>query len=128
MTSAAEQDIRKLAARWDEAMVGNDPEAIGEFMAEDWVIVGPDGSVGGKERFLSLVASGDLSHDIMTTQDLQVRVYGDTAVTVARGMSGGSFRGTPFLLAERSSCVFVKRAGRWECVLTHLSSLPDGAA
>lgn len=107
-------------------MIGNDPDAIGAFMAEDWVIVGPDGAVNGKAGFLALVASGELTHDVMTTRDMQVRVYGQTAVTVASGTSGGRFRGSPFLLTERVSCVFVEQDGRWVCVLTHLSSLSDG--
>jgi ketosteroid isomerase-like protein len=126
--ATTEREIRDLVARWDEAMVRNDADAIGAFMAEDWVIVGSDGSVDGKERFLALVASGELSHDVMTTRDMQVRVYGQTAVTVARGTSGGRFRGTPFLLTERASCVFVNDHGRWVCVLTHLSSLSDPPA
>jgi ketosteroid isomerase-like protein len=123
-----EQEIRDLVARWDEAMIGNDPNVIGSFMAEEWVIIGPDGSVDGKERFLALIAAGELSHDVMTTRDLQVRGYGQTAVTVASGTSGGRFRGTPFLLTERASCVFVKDQGRWVCVLTHLSALSDASA
>ena len=125
MEATTEREIRDLVARWDEAMIGNDPAAIGAFMADDWVIVGADGSLDGKERFLALIASGDLTHDIMTTRDMQVRAYGQTAVTVASGTSGGRFRGTPFLLTERASCVFVKDQGRWLCVLTHLSSLSD---
>jgi len=127
MSSAAEQEIRDVAARWDRAMTGNDPHAIGAFMAEDWVIVGTDGSLGDRTRFLSLVASGELTHDVMETHDMTVRIYGDTAVTVARGVSGGEYRGTPFLLVERASCVFVRRDGQWQCVLTHLSPLPGDA-
>jgi ketosteroid isomerase-like protein len=126
--ATTEREIRDLVARWDEAMIGNDPNVIGSFMAEDWIIVGPDGSVDSKERFLALIASGELSHDVMTTRDMQVRVYGQTAVTVASGTSGGRFRGTPFLLTERASCVFVKNQGRWGCVLTHLSSLAGRSA
>jgi ketosteroid isomerase-like protein len=126
--ATTEREIRDLVARWDEAMIGNDPNVIGSFMAEDWIIVGPDGSVDSKERFLALIASGELSHDVMTTRDMQVRVYGQTAVTVASGTSGGRFRGTPFLLTERASCVFVNDHGRWVCVLTHLSSLSEPRA
>lgn len=124
---SAEDEIREFTRRWDSAMVANDAEAIGACIAEDWVIIGSDGSVGGKERLLSLIASGELSHDVMTTDDLDVRIYGDTAVTVARGTSGGKHRGTPFFLVERSSCVFVKRDGRWTCVSTHLSALAEDA-
>lgn len=124
MTDPTVQALCEVAAQWDRAMVTNDVGAIGAFMADEWVIVGTDGSVGGKERFLALVASGDLSHDVMETHDMDVRVYGDTAVAVARGVSGGQYRGDRFLLTERSSCVFVRRDGQWRCVLTHLSPLP----
>jgi ketosteroid isomerase-like protein len=128
MISSAEREVRDVAAAWDRAMVENDAIAIGEFMADDWSIVGPDGSVTGKGQFLSQIASGDLTHNVMETHDMEVRLYGDTAVAVARGISGGHYRGESFLLEERSSCVFVKRGDRWACVLTHLSSLAGHAA
>lgn len=126
MTDPAVQELLEVAAQWDRAMVTNDVRAIGAFMADDWVIVGTDGSVASKERFLALVASGDLGHDVMETHDMDVRVYGDTAVAVSRGVSGGQYRGERFLLMERASCVFVRHAGQWRCVLTHLSPLPAG--
>lgn len=123
MQASTELEVRDFLHRWDAAMLTNDPVRIGSFMADEWTIVGSDGSVEGKERFLSLVASGELGHDEMTTQELRLRIYGDTAVAISRGTSGGQFRGTPFFLVERSSCVLVRRAGQWTCVLTHLSLL-----
>ena len=110
-------------------MVENDAEAIGRYMADDWVIVGSDGRVGDRAAFLELVKSGALSHDVMESHDLDIRIYGDTAVVLARGISGGRYQGQPFREVERVSCVFVRTGGRWRCVLTHLSRLlPDGAA
>ena len=82
-----------------------------------------DGRVGNKATFLELVRSGALSHDVMETHDLSVRVYGDTAVTLARGISGGKYQGQPFRDIERVSCVFLRQDGEWKCVLTHLSRL-----
>jgi len=104
-------------------MVENDPEAIGRYMAAEWTIVGPDDYVFGRERFLELIASGDLVHTVMESHDVDVRVYGDAAVEIARGVSGGAHRGTPFYLVERVTCVWVRRAGAWVCVHTHLSPI-----
>jgi ketosteroid isomerase-like protein len=117
------QELLDLAHAWDEAMVRNDAEAIGAFMADDWLIIGPDGSVGDRARFLELVASGDLMHDVMTTEDPIIRVYGDTAVVIAKGTSGGAYKGAPFRMRERATSVFVRTRGRWQCVATHLSTL-----
>ena len=104
-------------------MVENDADAIGSFMAADWILVGPDGSIGTRERFLELVRSGDLTHSVMTSEEIDVRVYGSAAVVIARGISAGHYRGQPFRELERSSSVFVKEADEWRCVLTHLSRL-----
>jgi hypothetical protein len=51
-----------VAREWDRAMVHNDPDAIGRYMADDWTIVGPDGSMSDKATFLGLIESGALSH------------------------------------------------------------------
>jgi ketosteroid isomerase-like protein len=85
-----EDEWTRLVNAWDRAMVANDPEAIGRYMADDWTIIGSDGSMGDKGTFLGLVASGTLSHDVMESEDLKIRVYGETAVVIARGVSGGT--------------------------------------
>lgn len=120
-----EAELVAVAHAWDRAMMENDSDAIGRFMADDWIIVGSDGSIGEKAGFLALVASGALTHDVMTSEDLRIRVYGDTAVVTARGVSGGRYQGRAFRETERSTSVFVRQEGEWRCVLTHLSRLAE---
>ena len=120
---SARRELIDVSHAWDRAMVTNDAAAIGTFMADDWVIVGSDGSVCDRARFLSLVESGTVTHDVMTSEDLKVRVYGDAAVVTATGVSAGIYQGQPFREVERSSSVFIRQTGRWRCVLTHLSRL-----
>ncbi len=124
----AEEELIGVANEWDRAMVENDAEAIGRYMADEWTIIGSDGSVGDKATFLGLVKSGALSHDVMESDELKVRVYGDTAVVTARGVSGGKYEGQAFREVERSSCVFVRQEGQWRCVLTHLSRIAQTEA
>jgi len=42
MDSSTKDQLVALAHRWDRTMVENDADAIGQFMADDWVIVGAD--------------------------------------------------------------------------------------
>ncbi len=119
----AEQELVRAEEEWGRAMVRNDAEAIGRFMADDWTIIGPDGSMNDKARFLALVKSGALTHDVMDGDEVKVRVYGDAAVVTARGISGGKYQGQPFRVVERVSDVWVRRNGQWRCVSTHLSRL-----
>jgi ketosteroid isomerase-like protein len=122
-----EEALTALAHAWDQAMVRNDPQEIGRYMAADWIIVGSDGRTSDRATFLGLIASGELTHDVMESKDIEVRIYGDAAVVLATGTSGGLFRGHAFRESERSSNVFIKEGGQWQCVLTHLSRLGEGS-
>jgi len=121
----ATQELVEVAHAWDRAMTANDAAAIGRFMADDWIIVGSDGSVTDRAAFLGLVESGIVSHDVMTSENIRVRVYGDAAVVTSDGVSAGKYHGQPFREVERASSVFVRQSGTWRCVLTHLSRLPS---
>jgi len=128
MDDSTESALRSVAEAWDHAMVLNDAEAIGQFMSEEWVIVGSDGGMMDRSAFLELVRTGRLTHDVMTTDDARIRVYDDVALLVARGVSAGHFDGHAFREIERQSNVFVRREGVWRCVLTHLSRIAEGSA
>ena len=123
MPVSPEVELVALAHDWDRAMVRNDVAAIGRFMADDWTIIGADGGVSDKSGFLALVASGSLSHDVMHSESIAVRVYGATAILTAYGVSGGLYQGRAFHDREISSNVFVRKGEHWRCVLTHLSRL-----
>jgi ketosteroid isomerase-like protein len=125
MDNQAEEELIALSNEWDQAMVQNDADAIGRYMADDWTIVGSDGSMSDKTTFLNLVRSGALSHDVMESEAFSIRVYGEAAVVLARGVSGGLYQCQAFREVEKSSNVFIKQDGQWKCVLTHLSRLQD---
>ena len=118
-------ELRTMVAAWDQAMIQNDADTIGKFMHDDWVIIGSDGAVSDKQSFLAQIRQGRLSHDTMTSEDLLIRVYGEVALLIATGVSGGRFDGHQFREHERQSSVFVRVRGQWRCVITHLSRLPD---
>jgi ketosteroid isomerase-like protein len=120
-----EEELIALTNEWDRAMIQNDADGIGRYMADDWTIVGSDGSMSDKATFLGLVKSGALTHDVMQSEELRIRIYGSTAVVLARGVSGGKYQGQAFREVEQSSNVFIKQHGQWKCVLTHLSRLAD---
>jgi len=61
---------------------------------------------------------------MMESEDFRVRVYGDSAVVTALTRTNGKFMGQEFSTQERATDVFVKRDGRWKCVLTHLTRFP----
>ncbi len=121
--AGADRELLDTAAAWDRAMVLNDADEIGRFMADEWVIIGPDGMRTGRAAFLDQIRSGRLTHHTMTTEEASVNIYDTVGVLTARGVSAGHYDGHPFHETEVQSNVFVKRDGAWLCVLTHLSKL-----
>jgi ketosteroid isomerase-like protein len=121
-----EQELLKLEKEFTGAIVKNDPEAIDQFLSDDWIIIDPDGGVIDKSRFLGVIKSGALTHEMMESDDVRVRVYGDCAVLTALTRSKGKFAGQDFTTSERATDVFVRRDGRWRCVLSHLTRFAKG--
>lgn len=121
MDDLIERELNEVCSKWADAMVANDAELIGSFMSDDWVIVSERG-VATKQHFLGFVRSGALTHSSFEQAgDARVKVYGDTAVLTCRVVNTAHFGGQRFDADEWTSDVFVKRNGRWLCVLSHIT-------
>ena len=116
-----EEELLKLEKAFAEAIVKNDLEGIGRLVSDDWIIIDPNGEIVDRARFFEVIKSGALTHDTMESEDFRVHVYGDSAVVTAITSAKGKFLGQEFSTRERATDVFVKREGRWQCVLTHLT-------
>ena len=114
----------KIEKEFAQAIVSNDLEGIGRIVADEWIIIDPNGEIVDRTRFFEVIKSGALTHEMMESEDLRVRVYGDSAVVTAVTRTKGTFMGQNFSTQERATDVFVKRDGRWQCVLTHLTRFP----
>ncbi len=121
MQDNIENELIKLGSEWAEAMVANDAERIGSFMSDDWVIVSERG-IATKEHFLGFVRSGALTHSSFEMLgDARIKVYGEMAVLTCRVVNTAHFGGQRFDADEWTSDVFVKRGGRWLCMLSHVT-------
>ena len=120
--SRSEEEILQLETDFGKAMISNDIDSIGRFLANDWIIIDPDGHIVEKSRFLAVIMSGALHHKAMESEDIRVRVFGDTATVTALTTSKTIYQGHEFTTRERATDVFAKEDGKWKCVLTHLTS------
>lgn len=116
------QELLKVEKDFANAVVSNDADAIGKFLADNWEIIDPDGKIIDKPRFLSVIKSGTLTHQLMESSEMNVRSYGDSAVVTALTKSKGKFAGQEFTTEERATDFFVKRNGRWQCVFSQLTA------
>jgi len=120
----SEEELLKVEKEFAEAIVKNDLEAIGRLVIDDWIVIDPDGEIVDRARFFAVIRSAALTHDMMESEDPRVRIYGDSAVVTGITRTTGKFMGQEFSTRERATDVFVRRNGRWQCALTHLTRIP----
>src|SRR5215469_16453243 len=77
---AVEQAIRKLDSERIQAQIHADAAALDRIYADDFIGVGPSGTVRSKAQVIADFTSGDLRFQSISTDDVQVRVYGNAAV------------------------------------------------
>ncbi|MGE3466624.1 MAG: nuclear transport factor 2 family protein [Pyrinomonadaceae bacterium] len=114
-------ELNLIGQAWAAAMVTNDAPLIGSFMSDEWVMVSERG-ISTKERFLSFVESGQLTHSAFEmVGDARIKIYGETAVLTGRVVNTAHFGGQQFDADEWTSDVFVRHDGKWLCVHSHIS-------
>jgi ketosteroid isomerase-like protein len=120
---SVEQVIRKLDHERIQAQIGADAVALDRIYANDFIGIGPSGRVRTKPQVISDFTSGDLKFQSITTDDVRVRVYGNTAVETGRSIMSGQDKRKTVPRDNRFTRVWVKQQGRWRLVANHYSSL-----
>ncbi len=119
---SVEHTIRQLDNERIQAQLGADAVALDRIYADDFIGVGPSGTVRTKAQVISDFTSGDLKFQSISTDEVQVRVYGNTAVETGLSTMSGQDRGKAVPRDTRFTRVWVKQQGRWRLVANHYSS------
>jgi hypothetical protein len=117
----ANADIAKFEAAFTSALARNAVDELKVYLSDDWRIISGDGHIIDKTRFLKVIATGDLKHTKMTSENQTIRRYGDTALVTAYAQSAGTYKNMPFETDEIGTDVLIKIHGSWACVLTQLT-------
>ena len=112
----AEQQIKTLFDQTVAAQLKADTNFFGKILADDYMSIRGDGSVITKAQEIEGYKSGGIKYDANDVKDLKVRVYGNTAVTTAFMVIKNVRNGKPYGGTIRSTRVWVKQKGNWECV------------
>jgi len=115
--------IRKLDEQRIQAQIHADRKELDRIYADDFIGVGPSGTVRTKPQVLSDFTSGELNFQSITTDDVQIRIYGNTAVETGRSTMIGKDKSKDVPRDNRFTRVWVKQQGRWRLVANHYSFL-----
>ena len=120
---SVDQVIRQVDHERIQAQIGADAVALKRIYADDFIGIGPSGTLRTKAQVIGDFTSGDLKFQSITTDDIQVRVYGNTAVETGRSTMIGQDKGKIVPRDNRFTRVWIKQEGHLRLVSNHYSSL-----
>ena len=107
---------QELAAAW----IARDRAAIEQLIASDWSVTHVAGRrLSRADVFRDMFDSDATRMQSTTVDDIDVRLFGDTAVVTGRTHALGTQSGAAFDVRLRFTDVFVRRDGRWQAVASH---------
>ena len=112
----AEQEIRKLQQEYDQAVLKQDASAYDRLFADDYTVTQAGGKVYNKAEMIAMAKAGDTKMEIGRTDDLKIRVYGNTALATCRWTEKSTTKGVPFDGVQLYTTVWVKSNGKWQIV------------
>jgi len=115
-----------LEKEWDDAIVRKDMATLERILDPGFLFIDVDGSVTTRAALLAGIRSPKLVIEPFVTRDVQVRVYGRTAILTGWFEQRGSYDGRRFTLRQRYTDVYVRLDSRWVAVSAHASTLVRG--
>lgn len=108
-----EQHVRQLNDDWVKAILRADGATLDRIMADDFFFTYPlEGD--DKAQFIADVTSGDLKIEHISREQVNVRIFGSSAVLTARDSATWLYHGREFSGQYKVISVFTDRAGRWQ--------------
>jgi len=120
-----EQKLRQLERDWDAAIVRKDMSTLDRILGADFVYVDSVGDINTRAAVLDGIKNSEAVIEPFETEDVSVRVYGNTAILTGRFAQRATYKGQTFSGQFRYTDVYVKRGSNWQAVSAHASRIPD---
>jgi ketosteroid isomerase-like protein len=118
MYGNAQDEIKKLEEERNGAIVHGDAAALDRLSSADYTVINEWGQVLTKAQILDGFKSSALKFESREQSDLNIRVYGNTAVVIGRATQKGTQNGKSMSASIRFSRIYVKEKGKWVAVST----------
>ncbi|HMD48377.1 MAG TPA: nuclear transport factor 2 family protein [Bryobacteraceae bacterium] len=118
-----EQTLINLERTWNEALLANDLATVDRILAEEWTGIDYRGATATKEETLAQLRSGESRNEFVELGDMNVRIYGDTAVVMGTDSEKSVYQGENSSGRYAFMDVFVMKDGRWQAVASQSTKI-----
>ena len=102
-------------------------DTLNRLMADDYILTDPLGSVRSKAESLAAIERNEVHFESSKSDNVNVRINGDTAVVTGRSTFKGHYKGWSMAGQYQYTDVLVKRSGSWQAVGSHITAVGVGA-
>jgi ketosteroid isomerase-like protein len=122
--AGAETELKAISEQWLEAYKKSDATFLKTALADDYVVVEPDGSLGTKADDVKAVTDKKFVLKSAAMSDFKCRMIGDNAAVVTAMLKlSGTDEGTEFSGDYRAMDVFEKKDGKWVAVASQITKV-----
>jgi ketosteroid isomerase-like protein len=121
--NSEEDEVRRVESEWGDAFEQRDFAALDRIMADEYILTDPLGSVRGKAETLTALETNEVLFESTRSDDVKVRINGDTAVVTGRSTFKGRYKGWSMAGRYQYTDVLVKRNDSWQAVSSHITAL-----
>jgi hypothetical protein len=114
-------ELATAAKAYDRAQMQSDHAALERLVADDYLILRPNGTVGDKQSLIQALAGEGQKTDPYTVEKPFQRSYGSTAILGGWVHLTGSDHGKPWVENMRFADTWARRNGKWQVVFTSLA-------
>jgi ketosteroid isomerase-like protein len=122
----SEQEIKQIEIEWGDAFERRDMDALDRFMADEYILTDPLGNVRTKAESLQALRSNQVLFESTKSDNVTVKIHGDTAVVTGRSTFRGRYKGWSMSGQYQYTDVLVKRSDSWVAVSSHITALGTG--
>ena len=113
--AGTEKAVAALENKWLQSQKTNNPDLLAPLLAEKFVNTGSDGKVTNRAQTLEQAKAR--KYTSADYENVQVTVFGDTAIATGGFKGTGTEAGKPFDEHVRWTDTWVKMPdGKWQCV------------
>ena len=105
-----------LENAWGHAIEAKDTKALDQLLAPTFLAVEIDSSVSSKAEFLAGIRAPEYQPSQAVNEQINVQVYGNSAVVVGIFRVKGVEKGKPYVHRERFIDTWIKHEQSWQCV------------
>jgi len=127
-TAEDEKAVLDTEYAWCQAYLKADTAALADIELDGYTLIEPNGSTTTKDQEIAELKSGAIRFLSLSSHELSVRVYGDTAIVTGRTVLKAIEDNEPHDGIFQFTDTFVRKDGRWRVAAEQVTRLAPTAS